>query len=508
MPRRAAAVLPILLSIALLVTFLPGAAVGHVGGFKHNWTKHYKPLAKKSFYTKVASNTRFLGIAATAADAELLDGIDSSAFAASSHTHAGGDITSGTVDAARIDNAIARVADVLPTVLAGDGSGSGLDADLLDGQSANAFAGSSHNHAGGDITSGTVDATRIDGAIARDSEVFGIVTGADGSGSGLDADLLDGQSANAFAGSSHNHAGGDITSGTVDAARIDAAIARVADVFSTVLAADGTGSTLDADLLDGQSSNAFAASSHNHAGGDITSGTVADARIDAALTRDSEVFGIVTGADGSGSGLDADLLDGQNSGAFAASSHNHSGGDITSGTVDAVRIDAAIARVADVFTTVLAADGSGSGLDADLLDGQSAAAFQVAAATPIQWFKESADSLATTVTAERVVFVAPAGITITDVFVQPATALTANNTNYATITVARRNAGGGGKSTVATATTQVTGTGNWTAFTAVSLGSLTNTTLTDGQMITVEITKTGLGVAVPIMVLQVEYTVN
>ncbi|HZB78242.1 MAG TPA: hypothetical protein VE522_00140 [Actinomycetota bacterium] len=56
---------------------------------------------------------------------------------------------------------------------------------------------------------------------------------------------------------------------------IDVLIARVADVFDIVLAADGAGSTLDADLLDGQSSAAFASSSHVHSGADITSGTVA-----------------------------------------------------------------------------------------------------------------------------------------------------------------------------------------------------------------------------------------
>lgn len=52
----------------------------------------------------------------------------------------------------------------------------------------------------------------------------------------------------------------------------------------------------DADLLDGQSSAAFAGTSHVHGGGDITSGTVAEARIDALLARDAEVFGIVTAA--------------------------------------------------------------------------------------------------------------------------------------------------------------------------------------------------------------------
>jgi hypothetical protein len=55
--------------------------------------------------------------ATTAGDANTLDGNDSAQFAAFSHTHSGTDITSGKVDANRIQ----------------DGPGSGLDADTLDG---------------------------------------------------------------------------------------------------------------------------------------------------------------------------------------------------------------------------------------------------------------------------------------------------------------------------------------------------------------------------------------
>jgi hypothetical protein len=46
---------------------------------------------------------------------------------------------------------------------------------------------------------------------------------------------------------------------------------------------------LNADKLDGKSSEGFADSAHTHSGSDITSGTVADARIDSAIARDSEV---------------------------------------------------------------------------------------------------------------------------------------------------------------------------------------------------------------------------
>jgi hypothetical protein len=55
----------------------------------------------------------------------------------------------------------------------------------------------------------------------------------------------------------------------------------------------------------------------------LASGTVADARIPSPITRDTEVMPIVLAADGAASGLDADLLDGLSSAAFALSSHNH-----------------------------------------------------------------------------------------------------------------------------------------------------------------------------------------
>lgn len=77
-------------------------------------------------------------------DAKITGPISGSKLGA--HSHSGNDITSGTVAEARIDTAIARDNEIMPTVLANDGDSSGLDADLLDGQHASAFASSTHNH--------------------------------------------------------------------------------------------------------------------------------------------------------------------------------------------------------------------------------------------------------------------------------------------------------------------------------------------------------------------------
>jgi len=74
------------------------------------------------------------------------------------------------------------------------------------------------------------------------------------------------------------------------------------------------------------------------------------------------------GNDGSGSGLDADLLDGINSGSFLRSDTSDTmSGDLTVAGILDVWDSASI----DGFTVWHAGnDGSGSGLDADLLDGQ------------------------------------------------------------------------------------------------------------------------------------------
>jgi hypothetical protein len=119
--------------------------------------------------------------------------------------------------------------------------------------------------------------------------------------------------------------------------------------------------------------------------------------------------------------------------------------------------------------------------------------------------------LPTTATSERVVFTAPENVTITDVFVEPAAGLTASDTDFATILVSRRDATGSNEVTVVSATTRTAGsggTGDWDPFGAISLGSLSNTSLTEGQKLTIELTKSGLGVVVPVLAVQVEYTVD
>ena len=118
------------------------------------------------------------------------------------------------------------------------------------------------------------------------------------------------------------------------------------------LMSGGTGSGVDADLLDGQHATAFAVGSHTHAASAITSGFLEEDRIPSGIARLYQIIYQVKEDDGAGSGVDADLLDGLHAASFAASSHTHG--------------------AAEILPTILGADGAGSGLDADLLDGKQA----------------------------------------------------------------------------------------------------------------------------------------
>jgi hypothetical protein len=53
---------------------------------------------------------------------------------------------------AKLDSSAYTASDVLTKIKTVDGAASGLDADLLDGQHANAFAAASHSHAISDVT--------------------------------------------------------------------------------------------------------------------------------------------------------------------------------------------------------------------------------------------------------------------------------------------------------------------------------------------------------------------
>ena len=107
-------------------------------------------------------------------------------------------------------------------------------------------------------------ASVIPAKITRDGEVMGIVKKKDGAGSGLDADLLDGQDASYYQNASN------INAGTLNNARFSAysdlgAEGYLGNASGDLAQNNGTlQSSLNADRLDGNHASAFAIASHDH----------------------------------------------------------------------------------------------------------------------------------------------------------------------------------------------------------------------------------------------------
>jgi hypothetical protein len=130
---------------------------------------------------------------------------------------------------------------------------------------------------------------------------------------------------------------------------------------------------VDAQTLTGQTLGQVIAAARTGIAFTDLDGEAADGQIPAAISRDTEVFGLVLSNDGPGSGLNADLLDGFSSAQFLQVA-DFSFARIAGVASDA-QIPASIARDAEVLGLVLAGDGAGSGLNADLLDSLSSSAF-------------------------------------------------------------------------------------------------------------------------------------
>ncbi len=116
----------------------------------------------------------------------------------------------------------------------------------------------------------------------------------------------------------------DLSSG-IDAqfaAKLNAASYTAADVLAKLLTVDGTGTGLDADLLDGQHASAFASSTHNH---------------------NATYLGITAKA------ADADKLDGYDSAAFVRSV-NGAGPDAAGNATVNIDLSSRVAKTGDTMT--------------------------------------------------------------------------------------------------------------------------------------------------------------
>ncbi len=257
------------------------------------------------------------------------------------------------------------------------GGATGFDADTVDGQHASAFSVSSHAH--------NYDANYVNAG--GDTMVGSLIMDTGSSG-----DLTISEDRISRTGDLTIDAVNNTADSNVNIVNSDPSFKANLNIEGNITAANFTG--------DGSGLNNVSPAAHTHAGEDINAGTVAETRIDSAIARDTEVSSAISthasnpsahhtrytdaeavaavkAADGSGSGIDADLLDGLDSTAFAATGHAHNydsnyvnaGGDTmtgdlsVSGTVSANTLSAPqlISRTPGENLSVKAADGSGSG---------------------------------------------------------------------------------------------------------------------------------------------------
>nr|WP_319372441.1 pyocin knob domain-containing protein [uncultured Methanobacterium sp.] len=118
------------------------------------------------------------------------------------------------------------------------------------------------------------------------------------------------------------------------ALKLNAATYTAADILSKLLGVDGAGSGLDADTLDGVQYS--------------TINSAIAAKLSASSYTAADIIAKLLTVDGTGTGLDADKLDGQEG---------------------AYYLPAGSYTAADILAKLLTVDGAGSGLDADKLDG-------------------------------------------------------------------------------------------------------------------------------------------
>jgi hypothetical protein len=290
-------------------------------------------------------------------------------------------------------------AELLADIKTVDGSGSGLDADLLDGNQASAFA----TAAQGTLADSAIQPSDNISDLTNDS---GYITGnqtitlsGDVSGSGTTSISV------TIADDSHNHiiANVDGLQSALDA-KLATASYTASDVLTKIKTVDGSGSGLDADLLDGQQGSYYAAASSlsNYTPLDdirslgvpaFTNGTdpnittaqaIAEIESDGGFDSYTSAFKTSWSYAGNYNLTDAGRFTETAGTAWLTWTDNSS--DTTRGNITALAIapntGGSAGRVfiyndqgssyspgwREVWTST--SDGSGSGLDADLLDGQ------------------------------------------------------------------------------------------------------------------------------------------
>jgi ribosome biogenesis protein Nip4 len=321
----------------------------------------------------------------TGLNADTVDGQHASAFATASHNHDTTYVRKGTADTITAVHTFSPSTASAPFILDTNAQGqlvAGLNADTVDGQHASAFAPSSHNHDTTYVRKGAADTITAVHTFNPSSAGAPFILGSNAQGrlvTGLNADTVDGQHAEAFSPANHNH----------DTRYIRKDIAETISVIHTfnptsagapfTLGANAQGQLvtgLNADTVDGQHASAFAPSSHNHDTTYVRKGTSDTITAVHTFNPSSAGAPFILGANAQGqlvTGLNADTVDGQHANAFASSSHNHDTTYVRKGAADTITAVHTFNPSSAGAPFSLGANAQGqlvTGLNADTVDGQ------------------------------------------------------------------------------------------------------------------------------------------
>lgn len=160
-----------------------------------------------------------------------------------------------------------------------------------------------------------------------------------------------------------------------------------------------------------------------------------------------------------------------------------------------------------ISTASMAPSLTGLPFAKDVLTQLDAAAADIGALiTRAQSVPRPADAAANTTTAETTLFVAQAAMTVSAIKLCADAAVVANDTDYITFTIKKRDGAGGSATTIASATSAVTGGIAIAQFTKVSLGTITSGALAAGSIVTLTVAKAGAGKQLPTHALLFEFS--
>jgi phage tail protein X len=336
-------------------------------------------------------------------------------------------------------------ADVLAKLITVDGAGTALDADLLDGQQGSYY---------GIATNVTAAFLRANNSLLSSSytaaDVLAKLITVDGAGTTLDADLLDGQQGSYYGIATDVAAANRVANAAF--LHANAAFATVNSAFGVVnTAVQNTSSSVflgkanNSSYIDGalgSSVLAYKGGITETVYGDNTSNAIrntgvytvnytgaSDGLIDIGgiggsspriqfrfnysdqlyfrVARDTEVNFDTSGPfsnkiwhssnDGAASGLDADLLDGQQGSYYGIAS------DVTAAFLRANNsLLSSSYTAADVLAKLITVDGAGTALDADLLDGQQGSYYGIATNVTAAFLRANNSLLSSSYTAADV----------------------------------------------------------------------------------------------------------